>query len=600
MVNFSVVQSTDDGTGGVKGSLSWAIKRANKKAGSDQITLTTDVQLTGEMSQLIDSDITIEGSGTSADGDSQYNISGNKAHRPLFVLSGNVVIQNTDIVDGLAQGISGGAMSGGGAGLGGGLFIYSGNVTLSDVDIENNAAIGGEGGSNSYVPGRSGGGGFLPLFPGGSAPKRREANGGNGGFGSGGGKAGLLINRGAIDDGGNGGNGGFGGGGGGAGAPEFRARSDGFNNYYYSGREGLAGIGGFGAGSGSRAGDVSPYESITGAGGAGAGLGGGVFIRTGQLNLDDVEFIGNTAEGGYGSIQYNSNTGYFAEGLGGGLFALHITEDTNGNNLGMPNALPIVNISSAAFAGNSATDAASTEEKGIGRNLDNDAVFGTTLLRTERNTIVGTNSKDILIGTPGDDYISGLNGNDRLIGDRGNDALFGGSGNDFIKADAGDDTLDGGRGNDKLLGGTGDDTLSGFSGNDSLQGDRGNDIIFGGQGKDNLMGGDGNDELIGGTGNDKLIGGRGNDRLSGGEGRDKLTGGKGQDTFVLASGGRLPVADVITDFRFGQDKLLVLGVGFRDLSFRGNKISIERTGEVIATLTGIETTYLSSSDFALF
>ncbi|MEL7226557.1 MAG: hypothetical protein AAGL17_17410, partial [Cyanobacteria bacterium J06576_12] len=114
------------------------------------------------------------------------------------------------------------------------------------------------------------------------------------------------------------------------------------------------------------------------------------------------------------------------------------------------------------------------------------------------------------------------------------------------------------------------------------QGDRGNDIIFGGQGKDKLMGGDGNDELIGGTGNDKLIGGRGNDRLSGGEGRDKLTGGKGQDTFVLASGGRLPVADVITDFRFGQDKLLVLGVGFRDLSFQGNKISIERTGFSIA------------------
>ena len=204
MANFSVTQSTDNGQGNVAGSLSWAIKRANAIAGNDTITLETDVTLTGEMSQLIDSNVTIEGSGNSEDGDQEFNIDGNNAHRPLFIKSGTIAINNTDIVNGLAAGDAGEAEGGGGgAGLGGGLFIYSGNVTLSGVDIANNTAAGGTGGDIGGSTG--GGGGFRPLFSGGRPGANSgfahgdEINGGSGGFGSGGGaggySAGLVEDR---------------------------------------------------------------------------------------------------------------------------------------------------------------------------------------------------------------------------------------------------------------------------------------------------------------------------------------------------------------------------------------------------------------------
>ncbi|MEL7331986.1 MAG: calcium-binding protein [Cyanobacteria bacterium J06560_2] len=632
MANFSVTQNTDNGQGDVKGSLSWAIKRANQKAGDDSITLTTDVTLSGEMNQLIDSNITIDGGDGSNDSDSKYYINGGRTHRPLFIRSGTVEINNVGIAEGLAEGERGG---GGGAGLGGGIFIYSGNVTLSNVNLYGNQARGGYGYEYSNV-----GGGFKPLFSGGQGNR-------TGGFGSGGGRSDTGSGGTAGID---GGFGGFGGGGGGGGVGDYLFFAEGLGYGFY-GPSGAPGKGGFGGADGGLATDSGGRGEYArdGYGGGGAGLGGGIFIRTGSLNLIDTEFFYNSAVGGFG---YN-----YGQGLGGAVFALHTTQNTNGNNLGMPDTLPIVNIStSTTFFSNRASSATEINEFGFGDNLNNPAVFGPTnflednppaglnsiqgssrkdVLSGTRNAdeILGLNGNDTLSGRQGADTINGGNGNDKLMGDQGNDRLIGSVGNDRLEGGSGEDILDGGqgndrldggqgndrliagggndiltggsgndlldgeRGNDKLDGGNGNDVLIGFAGNDSLKGDGGNDRLEGGQGRDRLFGGSGSDDLLGGTGNDILKGDGGNDRLKGGEGRDILTGGGGQDTFVIASGGRLPVRDVISDFRAGQDKIEVTGLSFGALSFKSNKISITETGEIIAQLTGIETTTLTAADF---
>ena len=65
----------------------------------------------------------------------------------------------------------------------------------------------------------------------------------------------------------------------------------------------------------------------------------------------------------------------------------------------------------------------------------------------------------------------------------------------------------------------------------------------------------------------------------------------------MISGGRLPVKDVIVDFQLGQDKIEVLNLSFGQLSFERNNISITETNEVIASLTGIDTTTLTAADF---
>ncbi|HNT76363.1 MAG TPA: hypothetical protein PKH77_15215, partial [Anaerolineae bacterium] len=98
-------------------------------------------------------------------------------------------------------------------------------------------------------------------------------------------------------------------------------------------------------------------------GGGGAGLGGGLFIRTGVLTMTAVAFNDNAAIGGAGA------TG--GQGLGGGLFVLHTLWNTNGNNQGMPAALPVMDADSCGvtFSGNSAVDA------GTGP-TDNVNVFG--------------------------------------------------------------------------------------------------------------------------------------------------------------------------------------------------------------------------------
>ncbi|MBD2678858.1 MULTISPECIES: cadherin-like domain-containing protein [Nostoc] len=132
------------------------------------------------------------------------------------------------------------------------------------------------------------------------------------------------------------------------------------------------------------------------------------------------------------------------------------------------------------------------------------------------------------------------------------------------------------------------DRLFGGNGNDHLKGTPGNDYLKGGNGKDSLNGGNGNDTLLGGNGNDLLSGGFGN---------DTLTGGNGKDKFVLAA---TQGTDTITDFCKGSDSIALSGgLTFNQLSFSGHKIIVTATDEILATLTGINTTTLTAANFTI-
>ncbi|MEM9089778.1 MAG: hypothetical protein AAGC93_13645 [Cyanobacteria bacterium P01_F01_bin.53] len=110
-----------------------------------------------------------------------------------------------------------------------------------------------------------------------------------------------------------------------------------------------------------------------------------------------------------------------------------------------------------------------------------------------------------------------------------------------------------------------------------------------------LQGGTGSQTLTGGVGDDLLEGFRGRDLLIGGLGDDILTGGNGEDTFVLSAN---TGTDIITDFKAGYDVLGISeGLSYSDLSFEGNNILHGGTNEVIARLSGFDTTSLSAANF---
>jgi Ca2+-binding RTX toxin-like protein len=141
--------------------------------------------------------------------------------------------------------------------------------------------------------------------------------------------------------------------------------------------------------------------------------------------------------------------------------------------------------------------------------------------------------------------------------------------------------------------------INGTPGNDNQTGTSGNDIINGSEGDDVLTGLRGNDVLNGGDGNDILSGGKGSDTLNGGLGNDNLVGGLGNDVFVL--GARLGV-DTISDFTYFQDTFqLINGLTFGQLSIspgtNGTLIRLAGSGEVLASLTGVDPNFIGSEDF---
>ena len=112
----------------------------------------------------------------------------------------------------------------------------------------------------------------------------------------------------------------------------------------------------------------------------------------------------------------------------------------------------------------------------------------------------------------------------------------------------------------------------------------------------------------GGAGDDILIGTTGKDLLDGGAGHDTLTGGAGQDIFVLRAGdggATLQLADVITDFQDGTDRLGLAGsLTYSNLNIQqGNgthaadTIISTSSGEYLAILNNLLATNLNSQDF---
>jgi Ca2+-binding RTX toxin-like protein len=218
------------------------------------------------------------------------------------------------------------------------------------------------------------------------------------------------------------------------------------------------------------------------------------------------------------------------------------------------------------------------------------------------NTQIGSDSNDSFTGGEGVDIFAGSQGADFLSGGGGNDLLFGNQDDDFLDGGIGDDTLHGGKGSDTVIGSGGNDILCGDLGADSLTGGEGNDLLFGNAGADSLDGSEGNDTLMGGKGNDSLTGGDGDDFLCGDRGSDTLTGGTGRDVFILTEGFD---SDIITDFSDGLDVLGLTGtLTFEQLSVSAGAgatlISIAATGELLASLIGVDANPIGVEDFAAY
>ena len=232
--------------------------------------------------------------------------------------------------------------------------------------------------------------------------------------------------------------------------------------------------------------------------------------------------------------------------------------------------------------------------------------FGETIrgFATGSSTVIGSNGPDVFIGGTGNDNFSGAGDNDTFTGGLGNDTFTGGLGNDTFNIDAGTDSITDLADSDvfvisagatlnatvaqeytataasRNLGGaaanavftvsvnadfadfslvtvanaaTGGITINSerILGGGTITGSAGNDIITGGS-LFNLAG-------------ETLIGGPGADTITGSVGPDQVTGGTGADIFRYAAGASggtdgAAVADVITDFLAGTDKLQFTGV----------------------------------------
>jgi hypothetical protein len=208
--------------------------------------------------------------------------------------------------------------------------------------------------------------------------------------------------------------------------------------------------------------------------------------------------------------------------------------------------------------------------------------------------LVGDNTSENVTLSPG--QLANFSEGAWLLG--GDDTVTGSSSVELILGNAGDDRIFGNDGNDSLYGGKGDDLLVGENGNDLLKGEVGNDTLIGLTGDDILRGGKGNDALFGGFGNDTLYGDIG---------VDTLTGDEGNDVFVLTNklgGSTVALADTITDFDRGEDKIaLAGGLLFENIrilpdSQNPNDTVIQQdTGEFLAVLKDVSSTTLDRSDF---
>ncbi|MGD1902664.1 MAG: spondin domain-containing protein [Geitlerinemataceae cyanobacterium] len=143
------------------------------------------------------------------------------------------------------------------------------------------------------------------------------------------------------------------------------------------------------------------------------------------------------------------------------------------------------------------------------------------------------------------------------------------------------------------------DVTVGLDGDDTIAGGNSADVLVGNTGNDTISGGAGADLIRGGRGNDAIDGGIDDDIIWGDIGSDTLTGGAGEDIFLLRSGDG---SDTITDFFVGIDTIgLSGGLAFSDLtlgdSAGGATLTVNSSSELLATLTGVTASQLSSANF---
>jgi hypothetical protein len=232
------------------------------------------------------------------------------------------------------------------------------------------------------------------------------------------------------------------------------------------------------------------------------------------------------------------------------------------------------------------------------------------------------------IGNELANVITGNEGGNLLIAGAGNDTVLGNAGNDVMNGQDGDDSMDSGAGLDHLTGGDGHDTLLGGADADVLYGGAGDDVFhvdtladlvieFAGEGDDTVIAniddagyylnqeienltllgntpfGVGNaldNTITGSEAVNWLFGGAGNDTLNGKGGNDMLFGVVGADTFVFERG---TGGDLIADFAIGQDKILLLGIGYT--SFADVQAhSAENAGSTVIQLGGDDFVILSN------
>jgi uncharacterized protein len=250
-------------------------------------------------------------------------------------------------------------------------------------------------------------------------------------------------------------------------------------------------------------------------------------------------------------------------------------------------------FASQNLAANAQIDAVHTNTILGSANSDHDPILA--LFNVGVRELNGTAQNDVLTGNDGNDVINGLGRNDTITAGGGDDVIDGGFGNDTIDAGDGDDTIFGsagsdvinaGAGNDTIDGGVANDIIDGGTGGDSILGGVGNDRITGGEGNDNIDAGDGNDIAGGGAGDDIVAGGNGNDQLEGGIGIDTLNGGAGNDRFVLRADLTSDDADIVEDFTFPGDRLLIEGATGKTITFTQSEANtlIEADGVLVATV----------------
>lgn len=307
---FIVTNSNDVGAG----SLRQAILDANASTSADTIDMTqiSGTILLNSALPKVTRSVTINGPG-----EDLLSISGQNLHRPFFINSGTVNLNNFTIINGLAKGGDGRLGrygGGGGAGMGGALITnVNVNLTLEHLTFDGNTAQGGKGGGcftcneHNNLPyfnqgfytdrfGYGGAGAFSGIT---------NAVGLDGAFGSGG-ASGQYVSY--PTDVINAGNGGYGAGGGGGSVSPVDVNYSGNTTY------GTRGLGG------KHGGDSAPLEQdlvnslMTGLGGGGAGLGGAVFFRGSHLVARNLTFANNTALRG-GS--YDQTVPIFVEGEAG-------------------------------------------------------------------------------------------------------------------------------------------------------------------------------------------------------------------------------------------------------------------------------------------